>query len=560
MVDTTVEPELKRNSGDGNAVSAFRFDAWTASTLLIVAVLVTPMIAVFAAASGDSGSLWAHLLATVLPRYVANTLVLMLGVGVVTLVFGITTAWVVTRYDFPAKRVIEWMLLLPAAVPAYLVAYTYTDFLEYAGPVQGMLRDVFGWQSARDYWFPEIRSMGGAMLVMGAVLYPYVYVMARTAFMLTPGSLFETSKVAGRNIFWSVALPLARPAIVAGLALVLMETLSDFGTVEYFAIETLTLGIFNVWLGMNSLPAAAQIAVIGFLFIVVLLVVELWARASRRYTDTTKRSVPLPPEKATGWQAVRCLAVCLTPIAVGFVLPVGVLLSFVLKGYSVGFDGAVSAAAMNSLVLAGVVAISVMAIATFLAMASAFRVGKAMQRITALGSIGYAFPGTILAIGVVTAGGAVDRVSAGFMSTVFGVASTGWLSGTLMLVIIACVVRFQAIGYGAMTSGLARLPPNVLQASRTLGCSFSESMRTIVLPLVQKSIIAGGLLVFVDVMKELPMTLLLRPFNFETLATYVYQFAKDELLEEAALPALLIVLAGIPPIILMNAALRRFLR
>lgn len=560
MVDTTNGPGLLRNSWSGFIRSSFTVDAWTIFTLILVAVLMAPMIAVFVAASGSSGGLWAHLASTVLPRYVANSLMLMVGVGAVTLVFGISAAWTVTRYDFPAKRAIEWMLLLPAAVPAYLVAYTYTDFLEYAGPVQGALRGLFGWHSARDYWFPEIRSMGGAMIVIGSVLYPYIYMMARTAFLLTPGSLLETSKVAGQNMFWSVALPLARPAIVAGLALVLMETLSDFGTVEYFAIETLTLGIFNVWLGMNSLPAAAQIAVVAVLFIVVLLLVELRARASRRYTDTTKRSVPLPPERVHGWRAARCLGLCLTPIVVGFVLPVSVLLSFVIKGYSVGFSAAVVAAAFNSVFLAGVVALSVMAIATFLAMATAFRFGPFMQKVTGLASIGYAFPGTILAIGVVAACGALDRAMVAAIWAVFGVASSGLLSGSLALVVIACVVRFQAIGFGAMTSGLERLPPNMLQASRTFGCGFGETMRKIVLPLVQKSFIAGGLLVFVDVMKELPMTLLLRPFNYETLATYVYQFAKDELLEEAALPALLIVLAGIPPIVLMNAALRRLVR
>jgi len=474
--------------------------------------------------------------------------------------FGVSTAWVVTAYDFRGRRYVEWMLLLPAAVPAYLVAYTYTDFLEYAGPVQGALRDLFGWQSARDYWFPEIRSIGGAMLVIGSVLYPYVYMMARTAFLLTPGSLYETAKVAGRETFWSVALPLARPAIVAGLALGMMETLSDFGTVEFFAIETLTLGIFNVWLGMNSLPAAAQIAIVAFLFIIALLVVELMARARRRYTDTTRRPMPLPPEPANGWRGGVCLAICLFPITIGFALPVGVLLNFVLQGHSVGFDAAVTTAAFNSISIAASVAILVMSLATFMALVARYQAGPFLQRATGFASIGYAFPGTILAIGVVTAGGAFDRAVAFLMHNLFGIADASLLSGTILLVILACTVRFQAIGYGAMTSGLERLPPNMMHASRTLGCTFSGAVWSVILPLLRRSFIAGGLLVFVDVMKELPMTLLLRPFNFETLATYVYQFAKDELLEEAALPALMIVAAGIPPIIIMNAALRRLMR
>ena len=560
MVNTTDDDDLAPIVSSAPRKILARLNPWSIATLCIVAMLVAPIIAVFAAATGDSGGLWGHLFETVLPRYIANSLTLMTGVGIVALAFGISSAWVVTIYEFPARRYVEWMLLLPAAVPAYIVAYTYTDFLEYAGPVQGALRHLFGWQSARDYWFPEIRSMGGAMLVIGAVLYPYVYMMARTAFLLTPGSLFETAKASGRNIFWAVGLPLARPAIVAGLALVLMETLSDFGTVEYFAIETLTLGIFNVWLGMNSLPAAAQIAIIAFLFIIALLVIERMARSTRRYSDTTKRSVPLPPERTTGWRAAVCLAICLVPIFVGFVLPVGVLLNFVVAGQSVGFNAAVAGAALNSVTVALSAAFLVMSIATFMALTATYQAGAAMRRATAFASIGYAFPGTILAIGVVTAGGALDYAIAGFLESMFGIAYTNWLSGSVGLVVIACVVRFQAIGYGAMTSGLERLPPNLMHASRTLGETFGGTVRMVILPLIQKSFIAGGLLVFVDVMKELPMTLLLRPFNFETLATYVYQFAKDELLEEAALPALLIVLAGIPPIIIMNAALRRLLR
>jgi len=484
----------------------------------------------------------------------------MFGVGMVSLLFGVSTAWIVFRYDFPARRVLEWMLLLPAAVPAYLVAYALTDFLEFAGPVQGLLRETFGWQGARDYWFPEIRSMEGATLVMGAVLYPYVYMMARTAFVLTPSSLFEVALMTRVSLFRTVALPLARPAIVAGLALVLMETVSDFGTVEYFAIETLTLGIFNVWLGMNSLPAAAQISVLAFLFIIVLLVVEQLARARRRYKTTNRGSAYLPRRRAEGWWRAGCILVCLTPVMIGFFLPVGVLLSFVLKGYSTQLDAATIAAAGNSLLLALTVAVIVMAAAAFMVLVATFLGGKRLQQATQIASAGYAFPGTILAIGVVTAGGAFDAALARLTELLTGSPGEGLLAGSLVLVVFACVVRFQAIGFGAVSSGLGRLSPNMMHASRTLGLGFGASLGTVILPLLQKSLLAGGLLVFVDVMKELPMTLLLRPFNFETLATYVYQFAKDELLEEAALPALMIVATGIIPVIVMNAALSRLTR
>ena len=268
-------------------------------TLLAGLLLAGPFVALFVTATGDSGGLWSHLMQTVFPRYVGNTLTLMAGVAIISLGFGVTSAWIVARFRFPGDRVLEWMLLLPATVPAYIIAYTYTDLLEYAGPVQGILRDAFGWRSAQDYWFPEIRSIGGAMLVMASVLYPYIYLLARTAFRLTPASYFEVARLHNRNFTLTADLALARPAIVAGLALVLMEVISDFGTVDYFAVETLTLGIFNVWLGMNSLTAAAQIAGIAFIFIIGLLYIERTARSRQRFTDTTQRSRALEPAKTT---------------------------------------------------------------------------------------------------------------------------------------------------------------------------------------------------------------------------------------------------------------------
>lgn len=537
-----------------------RVNIWTVICLIMVAVLLGPILAVFWAATGDSAGLWPHLFDTVLPGYLLNTIVLALAVAAVSLAFGVSSAWAVVRYEFPGRRWFEWMLLLPAAVPAYLIAYTYVDFLEFAGPVQGLLRDLFGWQSARDYWFPEIRSMGGAAFVMGAVLYPYVYMLARAGFMQTSASYFEVGMLAKRHLFWSVALPLARPAIAAGLAPVLMETISDFGTVEYFAIETLTLGIFNVWLGMNNLPAAAQIASVAFLFVLALLTWEAVARARRRFTDNTRRTASLRRERLQGRAAWARVLICAAPILAGFALPVAVLLHFVIGGYSLALTDIVMAAAGNSLMLAGAVAILVMASATLLGVTGAYMPGYGLRRMAALGSVGYAFPGTILAIGVVTAGGAVDSFVAGGLSRVFGISYGGWLTSGFGLVALACVIRFQAIGYGAVASGLERLPSSMLEASRTLGRGFGASLRLVVAPLIATPLLAGGLLVFVDVMKELPMTLLLRPFNFETLATYVYQFAKDELLEEAALPALAIVAAGIGPVMVMSVAIQRVAR
>ena len=545
----------------GNSISEGikgRFNLWAIAAILVAGSFFMPVVAVLATAAGDSGGLWQHLFTTVLPRYVFNTVSLMVGVGVLSILFGVTTAWVVFRYEFCGRQWCQWILLLPAAIPSYLIAYTYTDFLEYAGPVQGLLRNFFGWQSAREYWFPEIRSMGGAIFVMGAVLYPYVYVIARTAFLLTPSSYFEAARIAGRNMFWSVGLPLARPAIVAGVALVMMETISDFGTVEYFAIETLTLGIFNVWLGMNNLAAAAQIATCAFLFIILLLLVETLARAKRRFVDTSRNSVSFLPKALDGWRAGFCMFFCLFPVIVGFVTPVSVLVGFIIEGHSTVLTTAMLDAAANSIVIGCSVASLVVATALFMGLVASFNKNLFVQRLTAISSFGYAFPGTILAVGVVMAGGTLDTHIAKIAKNIFGWEYGGGLTSGVALVIFACVVRFQAVGYGAVKSGLARISESMIEASRVLGHGFGRTMGLVILPMIRLSCVAGGLLVFVDVMKELPMTLLLRPFDFETLATYVYQFAKDEMLEKAALPALAIVVTGVVPVIVMNAALSRF--
>ncbi|WP_416897886.1 MAG: ABC transporter permease [Minwuia sp.] len=433
-----------------------------ASTLLVLILagfLLGPIMAVFAAALGDSEGLWAHLASTLLPVYVANTVTLMAGTGAVSLAFGVGAAWLVSRYDFPGRRIMEWALLLPAAVPAYIVAYTYTDLLEYAGPVQGALRALFGWTSTRDYWFPEIRSMGGAMLVMGSALYPYVYMMTRIAFRQTPLSLNDVARIHNRSLFLSVALPMARPAMAAGLALVLMETVSDFGTVEYFALETLTLGIFNVWLGMNSLPAAAQIASVATLFVVTLLALELTARSRRRYAGGSRRATGLAVETLGGWRALSCLALCLIPVVMGFALPAAILLSFVLQGYSLDDYGTVLLVAENSVLLAALTAGLIALIATVMVLTVTFRGNRPLRFLAGLSAIGYAFPGTILAIGVLTFSGALDDGLEFLTVDLLGMEDGIYLTGSLALVVIACVVRFHAVGFGALTAGSAACRP-----------------------------------------------------------------------------------------------------
>jgi iron(III) transport system permease protein len=529
-------------------------DRWSVGVILLCGLILGPVLAVLVAAFGDSGGLWSHLYDTVLGRYISNTLILMAGVGVVAIGFGVSSAWVINRYDFAGRRILEWMLLLPAAIPAYIIAYSYTEFFEYAGPLQSALRHLFGWQSPRDYWFPEIRSLGGAILVMASVLYPYIYMVTRIAFRLTPGSLFEIALVHNRSQFWQVGLPLARPAIMAGLALVMMEVMSDFGTVEFFAIETITLGIFNVWLGMNNLVAAAQISIVGFGFILALLGLELYARSRQQYVSSSRNQTPLAMLVPTKAGILACWAVCIIPLLFGFFIPVGVLLGLVATNDLLADFLAIRGIIGNTLIVAAIAAVVIMVLSAFIVVTATFRAGSKTRKLALFASTGYAFPGTILAIGVLIFTGQLDRA----IAAVFGAQFQGILITSIGVLFLAYIVRFQAVGYGAMISGVRRLPANMMNASRVLGQGYMDSIRRVIMPLLKSSFLAGMMLVFVDVMKELPMTLLLRPFNFDTLATYTYQFAKDEMLEVAALPALMIVLSGLVPVILMSAMLRRY--
>ena len=527
-------------------------DFWTGSVFLIVLVLFAPLIALIALSFGDSDGLWTHLFDTVLVRYVSTTLALMVGVSMVTLLFGVTTAWIVAAYQFRFSKILDMIILLPIACPAYLVAYAYTDFFEYAGPVQGLLRDLFGWQSARDYYFPEVRSLGGAIFVLSSVLYPYIYLLSRTAFRQIPASFYEVSSIYRRNTFWTICLPLARPAIVAGLALVGMEVVSDFGTVEFFSLQTLTLGIFNVWIGMNNITAAAQIASFTFIFIIFLLFTELHSRSQKRFHDTSSRQRAQQPKLLTGRAAAACILMCLIPVLFGFFIPTSILLWNVLKSFDILAISDVMTVFINTLLVSSLGAGLIMMTSVLVACTAQIQGGRLLKLAGNLSATGYAFPGTMLAIGVLVCVGMFDRLLAAALSPI----GMFHLSGTLAVLLFAYLVRFQAVGYGAVVSGLTKISPNIILCSRTLGLSAQNTMRRVTVPLLRTSIIAGGVLAFVDIMKELPMTLLLRPFDFETLATYSYQYAHDELMEQASLPALLIVLVGLIPVVFLNKLLR----
>ncbi len=525
----------------------YNWNIWSVSVSIVALVIIAPVLAIFYSAFIGDTSLWPHLFSTVLPRYIFNTIFLMLGVGVLSLFFGVSTAWVITRYNFIGKTFFEWSLLLPAAVPAYIIAYTYTDIFEYAGPVQGMLRDFFGWTSSKDYWFPEIRSLGGAVLVMSSVLYPYIYLMTRASFLSTPTSYYQVSLMHNRNAFFHVALPLARPGIVAGLALVLMETISDFGTVEYFAVETLTLGVFNVWLGMNSLSGAAQISSILFIFVIVLLTLEFLARRRQRFHEKSSGQDTLSPLSLKISNQCICLVLCSIPLILGFIIPVTVLLNFVFKGLAVINYLEIIQATITSIILSISASFVVIFFATLMIVVTFYKSNTSQRVLTFLASCGYAFPGTILAVGVVVFVGWINDLIYFHLS---------YLAGGIIVLFFAYLIRFLAVGYGSIKSGIAKIHPNIVDSSLTMGVNFFKIMTNIIIPLIYTNMIVGGILVFVDILKELPMTLLLRPFNFETLATYVYQYASDEMLEESSLAAIIIVLTGLGPIVYLNSTLK----
>lgn len=524
----------------------FSDSIWNIATGIIAVIVAAPLLALLIKSfSGFDGALWSHLADTVLFSYLWNSLILVFGVCFVALIFGVGCAWLVVRYEFFGRRWLEWLLLLPLSVPSYIVAYCYTDFFEYGGFVHNLLRDLFGWESPF-----EVRSLWGAILVMGSVLYPYIYLLSRLAFRLVPRSLYEVCFMHDRSLFFSVGLPICRPAIVGGLALVAMETLADFGTVEFFAVDTLTLGIFNLWFGMNNLVAAAQLSCFSFLFIFILLWVERSCRGDRRFSVSSSSisgGVNFIRHRLFGLRSFLVFLVCIFPLFLGFILPIFILLSFVIGDFSLGdFDLFVIVG--NSLLVAFLSSFVIILVSLFLVFVSFYRGGFLVRLFVFVGTGGYAFSGIILAIGVL--------LLFGFFGNYFNF-SVSFIFGGLFLLLFGYVVRFNAVGFSSIYSGVLGLPLHWLSASLILGRGFFRSLFGVGFPLLRGSIFVGFLLCFVDIMKELPIILLLRPFNFDTLATVIYEYAHAELLEFVAVPSLLIILFGLFPIIFVNIFLNR---
>jgi len=541
------------------ALPWLHLDGWTLGVLLLTALIAAPLVTVFVLAASPSDNIWQHLASTVLPRYIRTTIYLMAATGIGTAVIGIGTAWLVTLCRFPGKRIFEWALLLPLAMPTYVVAYVYTDILEFAGPVQELLRHTFGWTSGRDYWFPEIRSLGGAAAMMTLVLYPYVYLLARIAFLQQSVCVLEASRILGRgpwHSFFSIALPLARPSVVIGVSLVLMETLNDFGTVDFFSVETLTAGIYDVWLNMNNTAGAAQLAVVSLAFVLALIGIERWSRRSQRFYHTTTKYRSLPSYPLGGPRAALAFLACLAPILMGFMVPAGILLDYAARFYEESISANFLIYARNSLVLATISAVLAALLGLFMAYGVRLSRNPLMTAAARFASIGYAVPGAVLGVGVIIILGRADAALGGIGRNLFGIDARLLLSGSIIAVTYGYLVRFLALSYGSAESSLAKITLNMDGASRTLGLGPARTLKRVHLPMIRGSVLAAAILVFVDVMKELPMTLILRPFNYGTLATHVHQFASDEMLEESALGALMIVAAGILPVILLSATIR----
>jgi len=533
---------------------------WFISSLVIALLISLPIIAVLYLAFFPDENAWPHLLNTVLPSYLKNTVILMTGVGLLTLAIGTGSAWLIATYDFPGKRWLSWALLLPFAMPAYVVAYVYTDLLEYAGLIQTGLRTVFSWDSSQDYWFPEIRSMSGAILMMSLVLYPYIYMLARAAFLEQSISHYRIARSLGSSplrFFFRVSLPIARPAIAVGLALVLMETLNDFGTVDYFAVRTLTAGLYDTWLNMGNLGGAAQIAVLMVIVVVILISLERYSRRQQKQFNSRNPGAPIPTIKLTGKYAFAASVLAFIPVLFGFLIPFIILSYYAINYFDISWSSKFVTYTLNSFSLAGMAAIITLILGLVLAYSKRMNKNKVTRFLVGFSSLGYAVPGAVLAIGIIIPFAAFDNFIDGMMREYFQVSTGLILSGTAFAIVFSYSVRFLAVASGSIESSLDKITPNMDMASRSMGHNHLSTLIRVHIPMIRRGALTGMLVVFVDCLKELPATLILRPFNFETLATQVYQFASDELLEQSALSALVIVLVGIIPVILLDKSISK---
>ena len=528
------------------------------SSVAIALLLMLPILIIIGFIFSGSVDVFAHLYNTVLADYISNSLLLMLGVGGGVLLLGIPTAWLTSVCEFPGRKIFAWALLLPLAVPAYIIAYTYTGLLDYAGPVQLAIRELTG-LGYGEYWFFEIRSLLGAIFMLALVLYPYVYLMSRAAFLEQSASTLEVSRTLGYNQWqglFKLALPLARPAIIAGLTLALMETLADYGTVQYFGVSTFTTGIFRTFYGFGDSAAAAQLAAFLLGFVALLVLVEKYSRRKARYHSSAEYKAKAKLIELKGWRAVTAFLICLFPVLFGFLIPAGQLAFWSITQADLS-DGAFFELAWNSFYLAFLAALIAVGFALVLAYAGRLIPRKRVRLSIAIAGMGYALPGTIIAVGVIIPFAWLDHQLIALASSWLDVDLGLILSGTLVALLFAYTVRFLAVSLGAVQSGLEKIKPSLDGAARTLGCTPMQVLKQIHVPLMRSSVLTALLIVFVDVLKELPATLILRPFNFNTLAVRAFELASDERLVDAAPASLLIVVVGLIPVILLSRSITK---
>jgi iron(III) transport system permease protein len=534
-----------------------RVQRWTLSSVALGALLAVPLAVVVAHLALPGGEAWRHLSATVLPDYVRTTLILLALVLAGVILVGVSCAWIVATCEFPGRRIFEWALLLPLAMPAYVMAYAYTDLLQFSGPIQTWMRAAMGWAPG-DFRLPDIRSLGGAALMFTFALYPYVYLLTRVAFVEQSASLSDAGRTLGLSpgaAFVRVSLPLARPAIAAGAALALMETLADFGTVSYFGVQTFTTGIFRAWLSMGEPVSAAKLSVMLLAFVAVLLALERWLRGAARFEQSAgagarKRWILRGPASAGAF------ALCGTTLLLGFAVPAIHLAVLSLAPGTGAWGTRFAELVLNTTLLATITAAIAVGIALFLGYAARITRSRWASTVNRAAGLGYAIPGAVIAIGVLIPATRVDHWLADSAEAA-GLSLGLVLTGSVAALIYAYLIRFLAIALQTVEAGLSRITPHMEDAARSLGLGAGETLARVHAPMMRSSLVTAALLVFVDVMKELPATFVMRPFNFDTLAVQAYHFASDERLAEAAAASLAIVAVGLVPLV---TASRRLVR
>ncbi len=526
---------------------------------LFAALCIVPLVSVAVTASSGSWETLSRLADTVLWRFTWTTAQLVVMVAIGTAAIGTGAAWLVTICQFPGRRVFEILLALPLAFPAYVLAYAYTDLLDHPGAVQTTLRQAMEW-GPRDYWFPEIRSLPGAALMLIFVLYPYVYLLARAAFLRQSPTAYFAARTLGHSpwqAFFRVSLPVARPAIAGGTILALMETIADFGTVSHFGVQTFATGIYQAWFSMNDRAASTQLAFCLLLVALFLVFLERVERGARKHHEAGRRVEAMAPHVLDGWRAAGAVALCAVPVLVGFIIPLIVLMEMAIDSGQNPFTRRYQGFIVNSLTVSFVAATITVFGAVVIGYMARLRPGRAASTIKMIAGMGYAIPGGVVAVGVLIPMAGFDNALDGFMRAQFGISTGLLITGSMTILVMAYVVRFMAVALSSFDTGMSQIKSNVDAVARTLGASTGRMLWQVHLPLMRASLLTGFLIVFVDVMKELPATMILRPFNYDTLAVQAYRLASDERLAQSAVPSLIIVAFGLLPVIVLCRTIAR---